>query len=295
MKYHNGNAIINIENDGTRTIEYENKLNLDWPLNIDIRVSTKCSFGLNTKTNKSFCDFCHESALTDGKECNYNDLKNKLKELPSGVELALGGNSITPGLIDFCHWAFEKGLIVNLTINQGHVIKYQHQLDFLINEKFIKGLGISYRKDLENIDIPERFKRYENTVLHVITGIDSIKDILEGYPSQFKKLLILGEKDFGFNKSKVDLKIRPHKEWYWWVGKVFERFEVVSFDNLAISQLNLKRFFTDENWNTFNQGENSFYINAVEKSFAPSSRSSKKSNWDDFTIQNYFKQLNKDL
>lgn len=80
MKYNNGNAVITIESDGSRVIEYENILSLDYPLNIDIRVSTQCAFGLNPKTGKSFCSFCHESATTDGVECNYDLLKVKLSK-----------------------------------------------------------------------------------------------------------------------------------------------------------------------------------------------------------------------
>ena len=43
--YKNGNATVTIEKDGTRIIEFVDELNLEYPLNIDIRVSTQCSFG----------------------------------------------------------------------------------------------------------------------------------------------------------------------------------------------------------------------------------------------------------
>jgi hypothetical protein len=63
----------------------------------------------------------------------------------------------------------------------------------------------------------------------------------------------------------------------------------VSFDNLALEQLNIKRFFTNNNWEVFNQGEHSFYIDSVNGYFAPSSRSDDKTNWNTTTIKNYFK------
>jgi hypothetical protein len=97
----------------------------------------------------------------------------------------------------------------------------------------------------------------------------------------------------GFIDGKVDLTTQKHKEWYWWVGKLFTTFDVVSFDNLALEQLNMKRFFNDDNWNIFNQGEHSFYINAVDGYFAPSSRSNLKSEWSDLTVSDYFKTLQK--
>jgi len=291
IKYKNGNADILIKSDGTREIEYEDELKLEFPLNIDIRVSTSCSFGLNPKTGKAFCNFCHESASTNGSECDYDELKNKLIGLPKGIELAVGGNSITPNLMEFCKWATNQGYLVNLTVNQGHILTYQNQLDELIENGFIKGLGISYRRNLEKDNVPERFKKYEHTVLHVIAGIDDINDILNN--TAYRKVLVLGEKNFGLNFGKVDLNTRSHKEWFWWIHKMFGVFNVVSFDNLALQQLNVKRFFTDENWEIFNQNEHSFYIDAVNKILAPSSRSSDKTNWDGITLKEYFKKLNK--
>jgi hypothetical protein len=288
-QYKNGNADITITKDGTREIEYEDILKLEYPLNIDIRVSTRCSFGMNPKTGKAFCDFCHESATTNGKECDYEELKGKLSGLPAGIELAIGGNIITDELMEFCEWSTEQGYIVNLTVNQGHVATYQLQLDELINNGYIKGLGISYRRSLEKDNVPERFKRYEHTVLHVIAGIDDIKHILD-YTS-YKKVLVLGEKDFGLNSGKVNLASREHKEWLWWIHKMFGVFDVVSFDNLALKQLNIKRFFIDENWEVFNQNEHSFYIDAVNKILAPSSRSSERTNWDEYSLKDYFKKI----
>lgn len=91
-------------------------------------------------------------------------------------------------------------------------------------------------------------------------------------------------------KGKI---LEYHKSWNWWVAKLFNKFEVVSFDNLAIEQLNIKRFFSDNNWNTFNQGEYSFYINAVTEEFSPSSRSNQKTSWNNLTINEYFKLINK--
>jgi len=60
-----------------------------------------------------------------------------------------------------------------------------------------------------------------------------------------------------------------------------------------LEQLNIKRFLTPEKWEEFNQGEHSFYINAVDKYFAPSSRSSEKTDWNEMTIPDYFKTIEK--
>jgi len=288
IEYTNGNANIKLHGDGTRIIEYYDELNLEYPLNIDIRVSTQCAFGFNPKTKKAFCSFCHESATTDGVECDYEILKDKLSELPKGIELAIGANNVTPNLIKFIEWCHYKEYVVNLTINQGHIKRDINQLKYLINNQFIKGLGISYRSKLK-FDIPTDILNYQNTVFHVIAGINDIIDVMTLKNKGVEKILILGEKDFGFNEGKVDLNTLNHKEWRWWVHKLFKHFNTVSFDNLALEQLNIKRFFNDENWETFNQHEHSFYINAVTQEFAPSSRNPNKTKFQNISVKEYFK------
>lgn len=285
--YQNGNANIKIHDDGTRIIEFEDELKLDSPLNIDIRVSTKCSFGLNPSTGKAFCSFCHEEAKTDGFEADYEQLKEKLISLPQGIELAIGANNITQNLFDFISWAATKKYIVNLTINQGHIRRDILLLRELINKNLISGLGVSYRSGLK-FDVPEEILSYSNTVFHVITGIDKFDEIKELYQKGVKKVLLLGEKNFGFNLGNVDLTTRVHKEWYWWVGKLFNIFDVVSFDNLALEQLKLSRYFNNKNWNVFNQGEHSMYLDAANKVYKPSSRSNDSVDWNAMTVREYF-------
>jgi hypothetical protein len=260
-------------------------------LNIDIRISTKCSFGRNPATGKGLCDFCHESSTTDGVECDYKALMEKLTGLPKGIELAIGCNELTPDLYEFILWCSLQSYIVNLTVNQGHIMRDFYALKHLVENGFIKGLGVSYRSSL-NFIVPEFILEYPNTVFHVIAGIDTFDDVLSLKEKGVKKILILGEKDFGFNEGKVDLKSYEHMAWYWWVKKLFHEFDVVSFDNLALEQLNIKRFFTDEQWALFYQGEHSFYINAVDKTFSASSRSTLKLPWDSITVQEFYKLLN---
>lgn len=292
MNFKNGNAEIQIQQDGTRIIEFEDQLKLDWPLNIDIRVSNRCAFGYNPKTDSAVCSFCHEAQRTDGTECDYEILKDKLKDLPAGIELAIGGNEVTADLFWFLVWCKQNDFICNLTVNQGHLNRDLHMLQDCLRHDLVKGLGISYRSEL-SLKVPTEFLEYSNTVFHVIAGIDSVHDILTLADRGVKKVLVLGEKNFGFNEGKVDLKNQSHKEWYWNVRKLFDTFEVVSFDNLALEQLNIKRFFPADKYEEFNQGERSLYVNAVDGYFAPSSRSNEKTNWNETTIQEYFKRMDK--
>ena len=292
-QYQNGNAIVKLFSDGTRHIEYDDVLQLDAPLNIDIRVSTKCAFGAKSDGTPGFCGFCHESAKQNGSECDYLYLRDKLYDLPSGVELAIGANMLTDNLFEFLFWAKMEGFICNVTINQGHIRRDYDLIKKAIDIGIVNGLGISYRSGLK-FDVPQEILDYPNTVFHVIAGIDTFAEI-EALPAKgVKKILILGYKTFGYGvnyfNSKTDDVTKNIKQWIWWVHKLFNKFDVVSFDNLALEQLKINRFFTNQNWSIFNQGEHSFYINAVDGYYSPSSRNADKTDWNNMTIKEYFKK-----
>jgi len=287
--YKNGNAVVKLFSDGTRHIEYDDELKLEMALNIDIRVSTKCAFGAKADGTPGFCSFCHESAKQNGSECDYLHLRDKLYDLPKGIELAIGANNLTDNLFEFLWWAKCEGYICNLTINQGHLKRDLQLLNKAIESDMIKGLGISYRGGLK-WDVPQELLDYDNTVFHVIAGIDTYAEVEALADKGVKKILVLGEKDFGFNKGNVNLDSRNHKEWFWWVHKLFSRFKAVSFDNLALTQLRIQRFFTGENWAVFNQGEHSFFVDSVNGFYHPSSRSYEKVDWNTMSMKEFFQK-----
>ena len=290
IKYQNGNSTVELSKDGTRVITFEDTLQLEYPLNIDIRVSTACSLGFNPNTNKATCEFCHESARTDGTECDYQGLIDKLQGLPKGIELAIGGNKLTVGLIGFIMWAKREGYICNLTVNHLHINRESDTLKMLLENDLLGGLGISYRKGYP-LNFDEYFLNHPNVVAHVIAGIDDVDDVVA---SPFKKVLVLGYKTFGFGVDYYDDEVKDGiQKWYWWIKKVIDSKDVVSFDNLALEQLNIKRFLPDEQWEVFNQGEHSFYINAVDKYFSPSSRNPNKTDWNTTTVKDYFRDIEK--
>jgi hypothetical protein len=287
--YQNGNALINLHSDGTRIIEYpDSGIRLDYPLNIDIRVSSRCAFGMNPKTGKAICDFCHESATTDGYSADLDYLySNILSSLPAGIELAVGINEWNNDLLVFLKKCKMSGWIVNGTINQGHIRRDKGYIKYAIEEGLVNGLGVSFRSGM--IDIPEWILSYDNTVVHVIAGIDPIDSIKQLSEKGIRKILVLGEKDFGFNLGKVKIVSESHIKWFREVHSLFNLFDVVSFDNLALEQLNIRRFV--KNWEELYQHEYSFYINAVDGYFADSSRSDNKTSFGDVTIKEYFKKL----
>lgn len=292
MKYTNGNANIWLDlRDGTRIIEYPDHqdLTLDTPLNIDIRVSTQCPYGYNTVTQKSTCAFCHESALVSGVECHYGILQQVLIDanLPRGTEIALGVNEVTMDLIQFVKNLWKLGLIVNITMNERYITEFG-DTGLLELKPYIHGLGISYRSLQGCLSLPDWIAEYPHTVIHVINGIDNFDDVKE-LSVKYHKLLILGEKDFGFNRGKVDLDTPSHIEWKSKVMQLTKIFDVVSFDNLGLQQLEIRGKISVEEYETFYQGEHSMYINAVEQYFAPSSRTRNGiKHFDEIDLRSYF-------
>ena len=275
MKYTNGNANIWLDlRDGTRIIEYPDneQLTLETPLNIDIRVSTQCPYGYDTTKQKSTCAFCHESALVSGVECHYGVLQQVLTDanLPRGTEIALGVNEVTDNLVQFVKNLYRLGLVVNITMNERYILQYG---DTGLKQMlpYVFGLGISYRSLQGCLSLLDWIADYPHTVIHVINGIDNFDDVKE-LSVKYHKLLVLGEKDFGFNRGKVNLNTEQHKQWKSNIMQLTKIFDIVSFDNLGLQQLEIRGKITDEEYKSFYQGEHSMYINAVEQYFAPSSR-----------------------
>lgn len=275
MKYRNGNAVVTLDlRDGTRIIEYPDNepLTLETPLNIDIRVSTQCPYGYNVETQKSTCAFCHESALVSGVECHYGILQQVLMDakLPRGTEIALGVNEVTEDLVQFIKNLYRLGLVVNITMNERYILEFG---DTGLKQMlpYVFGLGISYRSLQGCLSLPDWIADYPHTVIHVINGIDNFDDIKE-LGVKYHKLLVLGEKDFGFNRGKVNLDTEQHKQWKSNIMQLTKIFDIVSFDNLGLQQLEIRGKITDKEYKSFYQGEHSMYINAVEQYFAPSSR-----------------------
>ena len=116
----------------------------------------------------------------------------------------------------------------------------------------------------------------QNTVLHCICGIINESTAFKLYDKNLK-ILLLGYKDFGrgkaFHSADTDANIAWLKDN---ITEFSNRFSVVSFDNLALSQLDMrnkvppsvfeKRYMGDE-------GTASMYIDLVKKEFAVSSTS----------------------
>ncbi len=266
--YKNGNMRTRIFSDGTKIRETEDDEFIpEFAENMDIKISNYCDMD---------CKFCHEGSTKNGK---HGDILNQrfIETLHPYQEVALGGGDATshPDLVPFLHKLKDRKVIVNMTVNQRHFEQKQELIKKLVDEKLIYGLGVSLVNPTD--EFISLIQQYPNAVIHVINGILKPSDV-EILSDKNLKILILGYKQ-----------LRRGGDWYsedhenitvkqMWLKKnlenIIEHFKVVSFDNLAIEQLEVQRLMSLEEWDEFYMGDDgsmTYYIDMVEQKFARSS------------------------
>ena len=161
-----------------------------------------------------------------------------------------------------------------MTINQYHFMKpeYQELIDKLVNEKLIYGLGVSLT--VASDDFINKIKKYPNAVIHVINGVQPISQVRKLYDHNLK-VLILGYKMFRRGVDYYTNSVEHVKnDYYNELAEMTKHFNVVSFDNLALKQLEVKRLLTEDEWNKFfmgDDGSHTMYIDCINKQYARSS------------------------
>jgi hypothetical protein len=284
-KYTNGNTEVTIHSDGTKIREYSDSPFVDHPESIDVKITNYCDMG---------CNFCHESSTKEGKHGDLVRLLEIIKPLPAGVELAIGGGNPLdhPDLVPFLFQLRYRGIIANLTVNQGHLKEHYDLLAYLIEDNLVKGIGISIANN--NFKYVRKLKTLtDNIVYHVIAGVNDVRimDNLIGIGNC--KVLVLGYKQFGFGVAYYNDAVEDNiKKWYMYLPLYIVKC-VISFDNLAIEQLNVKRLLTQDGWSKFYMGDDftySMYISAVDQQYAPTSRSSERVRFGEMPLLEYFKK-----
>lgn len=297
-EYKNGNYNVKIYEDGTKVRETEDdEFISEFPENIDIKISNKCDL---------MCPFCHENSTPDGDNAKFD--QEFLWSLREGTELAIGGGNVFENeqLIDFLGFCKRRGVIANLTINQSHAFRIStwgdgeeyiySKLEGLYDRGLLNGVGISYNGDYESLNKfyswanePQEYSyskepklNTDNFVIHVINGVHSFDDIMK-IADKNRKILILGYKDVrrGIEfRATNDMKIiENQKSIYDNIHKILNAFKVVSFDNLAIEQLEMKRCMTTEQWDEFYMGKDAshtMYIDLVKEEFSMNSCTTNK-------------------
>lgn len=277
--YKNGNYIVALYDNGTKirqTIDDNaTEFIADFPENMDVKITNKCSQN---------CPFCYEGCYSEGKHAIlFNEdgtpAYEWMNHVHKGTELAINGNDLDhPQLIDFLKFFKTKGVFVNITVNQKQFEDNYSKLFTWTNIGLIQGLGISLKK--YTADFYECCKWFPNLVVHTIVGVTPI--------SEFKKLeyknykvLMLGFKRKGRGIAYDEYldplgNIDSYKKYLQEANKDKHKFNVLSFDNLALEQLDVKNTLniSDDEYSELYQGDDgthTFYMDLVNGTYSKSS------------------------
>ena len=285
--YKNGNANIFIYEEGTRVIAWpdEEELKLNFPVSMDFKITNWCDEN---------CPMCHEMSNPEGKHGDIMNLEF-INHLHAGIEIALGGGKVTshPDLIPFLKKLKSLGIIPSITVHQNEYALNKDLIKSLIEDKLIYGLGVSYSH--QNLALWDEIFSYPNAVAHVIAGYhnNDVFNYLTKYPNA--KILILGYKHWGrgakYNLGQdttIKNNIEDLKENLF---SYVKNCKVVSFDNLAIEQLDIRNKVGEKYWEEFYQGDDgtmTMYVDGVKEEFARTSISPRRYKLKD-TIEEMFK------
>lgn len=269
--YKNNDYTCTMFSDGTK-IRWNDKdsFNPIKPESIDLKITNKCNMA---------CNMCHENSTPDGEHGDILNLPFIDTMFPYSEVAIGGGNPLThPDLIEFLERLKERKIIASMTVNQMHFMQNIDLLKELTDKKLIYGLGISYIGGRHENCI-EAIKQFPNAVVHVINGIVHM-DGLEALANNDLKILVLGYKEFRRGKALYDecgSQINYLKaQFYDLLPKIVNDgwFKCISFDNLAIKQLEPKRLMSEKDYKEFYMGDDgafTCYVDAVNRQFAKSS------------------------
>ena len=292
--YKNGNTITTIYDDGTKThFTKDDEFDFAFPECHDISISRCCDNG---------CEFCYYGCSPTGKHGKLSGWKF-FETMRPYTEVAINVQRPLPLDLDrFILEMYSRRIIVNITINQNHFMddNFWKQIDGWINLGWIKGIGISLTDPTQEGFI-EKVKQYPSAVIHVVAGILNLED-LTPLMNQGLKLLILGYKTTGRGSDYLcnnHQMIGDNIEWLSSaLDEVVDGFEVVSFDNLALDQLNVKSKVSKEEWDMMYAGEdgtNTFAIDLVDGTFSRNSVSQIKYPIGDKTIDEMFEIIKNEV
>lgn len=266
VTYKNGNYTVMLNlNDGSK-MRFNDLDNLtpDHAESIDVTISTYCEAG---------CAFCYAGCSKNGKHADIMS-PSFIDNLPPYTELALNGNEpLHPDLVPFLEKCKKLKLVPSITVNQTTFMKNIDLLKKLSDDKMIYGLGVSLTNASDSFI--KAVQQLPNAVIHVVNGIVNTGQLYV-LSNKGLKILILGYKTvgrgveyYGHNALRVEVnKCSLYNNLEDIVNENW--FDVVSFDNLALEQLKVKRLMSEDEYQRFYMGDDgkfSMYIDMVSKRF----------------------------
>lgn len=269
--YTNGNYNVSLFSDGTK-IRYNSLDFFDaaFPESMDVCITHKCN---------AECGMCYAGCGPSGEQ---NDILTPewLESVHPYTEMAIGGGNIFehPQLEDFLKLMKNKKVISNITVNQNHFKEHFSTIKNYVDEGLVKAVGVSvFSLDEE---LKQMLKILPHVVIHLIVGIVD-KNLLDNLANNNLKIILLGYKTTGrgqiysnAHENSILENMNFLKEN---IMSYRNKFEVISFDNLALEQLEIRRFFSGREWFIRFMGDDgvggkmtsaSMYIDMPTNSFA---------------------------
>lgn len=269
--YKNGNFRTVLYDDGTKIRETEDDEFLpEYPDCMDITISKKCNNG---------CEYCYMKCAPDGDHADIEAYYTLLRDMPSGMEVAINLNSEpNPQLIEFLALMYAQGVFVNVTLHERDFMRCVPLLKDLTRRELVRGIGVSYTGETDTDEFIAAVKEFPNAVIHTIAGLIT-EDTINNLGGHGLKLLILGYKIVGRGRGfywKYSDDVKDGIKWLsGQIMNIADKFAVISFDGLAIKQLELKKLFATE-YSKFYQGDEgefTFYLDLVDGYYAVNSLS----------------------
>lgn len=332
-RYINGNYLVTYHTYRTLLIKEAlrtgEELISNFPDSIDLKITNKCSTG---------CPFCHENSSPLGKTFDFERTISILEQLPAlPIEIAIGGGNILDVVSEanqLVNWLISRGHRVRATVNYKDIQNLNEEQRVFLNK--FEGLGISINSlddellsvisstpspkwlttdreglpsHIRNLLKPKDTTYFsdQRVVLHVISGIISLKDLSLLLDNGGLPILLLGYKQWGRAKeTQLPNSIKDLESWikqfifksrYKLFGEdSFQYRAVISFDNLALEQLHIKDALLEDEWSKLymgEEGQHSMYIDAVKEEYAQNSISSERISWNEVGLLEFFKSLQK--
>ena len=268
-QYQNGNCAVTLHDDGTKVREWPDgeTARPEFPESVDLKITNRCNEG---------CAWCHESATPDGTYASPERLLIAVEGLPAGVEIAIGGGNPLDYiyLSTFLAELKDRGLVANMTVRGTYEFGTpRHFMVRLQAEGLIHGVGISDLSTCLMLLLNDLFPA--NGVCHAVIGIDDPFDVIK-VRAAGGNVLVLGYKQYGRGADYYSEEVEQNiARWRYFIGAILSETKgVLSFDNLALGQLDIRSKVPADVWTERYMGDDgqfTMYFDAVKNEYAMSS------------------------
>lgn len=289
-QYKNGNYKVVLFDNGTKIRlldDGETEYKPEFPESIDLCISHKCSIG---------CKYCYADCTPEGDSLKIFQKSSNahyfIERLYPGTELAVGGGALSEieseEFLEFLNKCIWNDLIVNITVNIKEIMRkpvFLNRLRKYQMDKLIYGIGISYHNSKEARAALLECKRYlKNIVVHTIVGVTKKEDY-EWLAENHFKVLILGYKTKG--RGVIYKCLCDDKDTKEWTKKnilnLRNKFNGLSFDCLAVKQLDIKDQVDEDTWKNNYMGDDgkfTMFVDLVNFTFAKSSTETQENTYN---------------